>query len=107
MVLVTTSEINVGNQSPHVSQIRNVCELCGFLFNHTKRKIASELEYFGKEEREQIYPLFSHPQPHFRQAVGQRAAAVGSLICSVGLTQAIALRSFAGSPPKEGLQPRR
>jgi len=36
--------------------------------------------------------LNSHPQSHSRQAVGQHDVAFGSLICIMGLPQAIALR---------------
>ena len=51
--------------------------------------------------------LNSHPRLHFRQAAGQRDALVGSLLCIVGLTQAITLRSLQAPLFNEGLQPRR
>jgi hypothetical protein len=48
--------------------------------------------------RHNLNSPFFHPQPHFRRAVGQRDTAVGSLICIVGLTQAINLQSLQALP---------
>ena len=58
-----------------------------------------------KEVARKDISLLSHPQPHFRRAVGQRDMVVGSLSRIVGLTQAINLRCLQALPFRGELQP--
>jgi hypothetical protein len=78
---------------------KTLVELC------TRAAFGKIYQKNGGDSTRNLSPL-SHPRLHFHRTVGQRDAAVGSLICILGLAQAINLRSLQALPGKGSRNPK-